>query len=254
MRIAIAIVFMLAPGGAACQSMSELARELQAELGSQELRMYPGYREDRLRFDSELRLKRDGRTACPEVFAQVKVDQVKLTRRRVELKGMRRNTGADASPITIEIDAGRQQWSRERLRQVVETILMTREQYDAALQIPGGVPVRTPDRNAPILYHTVDGPVYEAAGNVRPAKAVQRPDPEYNDRMRSAQINAVAVARFVVERDGRPSGLRSLAFPKGYGVEEAVERTLTRWVFEPATLDGEPVRSEVNADFKFCMY
>jgi TonB family protein len=79
------------------------------------------------------------------------------------------------------------------------------------------------------------------AEGVTQPKAMTTRDPEYTDRARGARIEGAVITVVIVDERGRvlcPRAIRSLP----YGLTEATLAALRGWQFEPATVQGRPVK------------
>jgi TonB family protein len=65
------------------------------------------------------------------------------------------------------------------------------------------------------------------------------PSPAYPEEARRNGVQGTVVARIVVETGGRVGQVEILSGPEE--LHDTVLRTLRRWRFRPATLEGRPV-------------
>jgi TonB family protein len=77
--------------------------------------------------------------------------------------------------------------------------------------------------------------------------------PEYPRRARLKGIGGFVRLRFVVDERGRVDDIDVLASRQGRYFERVVRKALKRWLFEPFTLDGAPIRRTVERRFDFGM-
>lgn len=83
-------------------------------------------------------------------------------------------------------------------------------------------------------------PVVQIAEAVTPPIARAKPMPAYPEEARKQGIEALVVIKFVVNEDGRVEDARIV---KGHPLFDGAALASVRdWTFEPATIDGRPVR------------
>lgn len=83
------------------------------------------------------------------------------------------------------------------------------------------------------------GPM-QISGNVLAPKRVFSPDPHYPEEARHARVQGVVILQTIIDTVGNVKDVRVL---KGLpsGLTEAAVEAVTKWRFEPATLEGKPV-------------
>lgn len=115
---------------------------------------------------------------------------------------------------------------------------------------PHGQPVSTTD---PEIFSEVDGrPVYRVVvgGPVTAPEKLSGPDPEYTPDARAARIQGVVAIVAVISEHGEvleTKVVRGLPL----GLTEAAVAAISRWEFEPARLDGEPVAAAYVVTARF---
>lgn len=87
-------------------------------------------------------------------------------------------------------------------------------------------------------------------GDIRPPVKVFAPGSRYTEIARKARIQGVVIIQAVIDRHGSVSALKML---KGLpmGLSEEAMRTMATWLFEPATLHGQPVTVYYNLTLNF---
>lgn len=77
-----------------------------------------------------------------------------------------------------------------------------------------------------------------------------RIEPEYTKEARKARIEGLVVLTFTVGKDGIPKDI-VVARSLDKGLDQKAIEALRRWIFRPATVDGEAVefRSDVDVTF-----
>lgn len=83
-----------------------------------------------------------------------------------------------------------------------------------------------------------------------PPVPVFRPDAEYTDEARKAQLSGKVVLSVVVETDGSTSNIE-ITKALGMGLEQKAVEAVRQWKFKPATMAGRPVRARVNVEAAF---
>jgi len=95
--------------------------------------------------------------------------------------------------------------------------------------------------------------IYHVGGPVAAPRVLHSEEPNYTDKARKAKLNGVCVLAVVVGIDGTPQNVRVLR-KLGMGLDEQAVIAVSRYRFEPATLDGKPVPVEVNIEVAFKIY
>lgn len=77
-------------------------------------------------------------------------------------------------------------------------------------------------------------------GNVKAPERLFAPDPIYPEEARLARIQGVVILQTIIDALGKVTDIRVL---KGLpsGLSEAAVEAVSKWQFNPATLDGKPV-------------
>ena len=95
-------------------------------------------------------------------------------------------------------------------------------------------------------YAAPERPAFVAATRVSAAPRVLREvKPEYPEEAREAGVEGDVILLLRIDREGRVSAVKVLAGP-GHGLEAAATRAAWQLRFFPATLDGEPVVTEIR--------
>lgn len=95
--------------------------------------------------------------------------------------------------------------------------------------------------------------VYErerSMGQLQPPKAIQQEKPAYPKRMAASGIKGLVLVSFVVLENGsvsEPVILRS----NNPGFDEAAIEAILKWKFEPALLNGKPVKMKIGQEILF---
>jgi len=81
---------------------------------------------------------------------------------------------------------------------------------------------------------------FVVGGTITEPVKIGGPSPIYPDAAKRARIQGVVVLEAVIGTDGSVHDLKALR-PLPLGLTEAAEDAVTRWRYQPATLEGEPV-------------
>jgi TonB family protein len=76
------------------------------------------------------------------------------------------------------------------------------------------------------------------------------PNPEYTDTARTAKLQGAVVLSFTVGTDGRPSNIH-VEKSLGMGLDEKAVEALSKWRFDPAREDGNPVTADIKVEMDF---
>ena len=97
------------------------------------------------------------------------------------------------------------------------------------------------------------GPVYEIGNGVTAPRPVSTPDAEYTDKARKKKINGTVVVAMIVTPEGK---VRDVKVTKSLDKEldKQALAAVSKWRFEPARKDGEPVAVHLSAEVSFRLY
>jgi TonB family protein len=79
------------------------------------------------------------------------------------------------------------------------------------------------------------------------------PEPTFSDEARKAQQQGVVSLLLVVGKDGRTYNIR-VRQSLGMGLDEKAIEAVNRWRFKPATLNGQPVATQIEVQLDFHLY
>jgi len=94
-----------------------------------------------------------------------------------------------------------------------------------------------------------EAPVF-VTGNVRKPVKIHEVAPQYTEEARKARIQGSVILQAIIGKGGdveRVEVLKGLPI----GLSEAAVEAIKQWRFEPATLDGKPVRVYFNLTINF---
>jgi periplasmic protein TonB len=80
-----------------------------------------------------------------------------------------------------------------------------------------------------------------------------RPEPGFSEEARKSKTEGTVTLRLVVGQDGRPYDIR-VRQSLGMGLDEKAIDAVRRWRFRAATLNGQPVATEIEVEVNFHLY
>ncbi|MGP0018585.1 MAG: energy transducer TonB [Candidatus Sulfotelmatobacter sp.] len=90
-------------------------------------------------------------------------------------------------------------------------------------------------------------------GGVTVPQVIFNPEPSFSDEARKAKAQGIVLLVLVVGKDGRPHDIR-VGQSLGMGLDEKAIEAVNRWRFRPATLDGQPVATQIAVQVDFHLY
>ncbi len=79
------------------------------------------------------------------------------------------------------------------------------------------------------------------------------PEPGFSDEARKAKAQGVVMLLVVVGKDGRIYDVH-VRQSLGMGLDEKAIEAVSRWRFRPATLNGQPVATQIAVQVDFRLY
>jgi periplasmic protein TonB len=79
------------------------------------------------------------------------------------------------------------------------------------------------------------------------------PEPSFSDEARKAKAQGIVLLLLVVGKDGHPYNIR-VGQSLGMGLDEKAIEAVNRWRFRPATLNGQPVATQIAVQVDFRLY
>lgn len=92
-----------------------------------------------------------------------------------------------------------------------------------------------------------------SGGDVTHPQTTVYADPEYSETARRAKYQCTNVLSVIVGADGQPLSVWVVK-PCGEGLDEKSIAAVQKWIFRPATKDGEPVPVFINVETSFHLY
>ena len=84
-------------------------------------------------------------------------------------------------------------------------------------------------------------------------EAIYSPEPSFSDEARKAKFQGIVVLMLVVGKDGRPYNIR-VRQSLGMGLDEKAIEAVTNWRFRPATVNGQPIATQIGVQVDFHLY
>jgi len=104
--------------------------------------------------------------------------------------------------------------------------------------------------------HVGEGPpgTYPAGQKgVSVPEVIYSPEPSFSDEARKAKFQGVVLLMLVVGKDGHPYNIR-VRQSLGMGLDEKAIEAVKNWRFHPATLNGQPVATQIGVQVDFHLY
>ena len=90
----------------------------------------------------------------------------------------------------------------------------------------------------------------DAGGRVKAPDKIFAPNPQYTEIARKARIQGVVIIEAIINKQGYVTDVKILkALPMG--LDKAAAEAVSKWRFEPATLNGKPVAVIYNLTVNF---
>jgi len=84
-------------------------------------------------------------------------------------------------------------------------------------------------------------------------QVIYNPEPSFSDEARKAKMQGVVMLLLVVGKDGHTYNIR-VGQSLGMGLDEKAIEAVGRWRFKPATLNGQPVATQIAVEVDFHLY
>ena len=102
----------------------------------------------------------------------------------------------------------------------------------------------------PVALAEEPAKIYKIADGVRAPKVISKIEPEYTEEARDAKVSGTAILKIVVAADGEVQKAE-ITQSLDPGLDANAIDAVTRWKFEPATLDGKPVAVSATVEVNF---
>jgi TonB family protein len=115
--------------------------------------------------------------------------------------------------------------------------------------------LRSPDGTSVRVIQRVEPPppppgVHRVGGDVSPPRPLTRVEPIYPPEARRARVAGMVILEMVINERGEVENARVLK-PMPFGMDQAALDAVRQWKFEPATIDGTPVKVLFNITISF---
>lgn len=84
-------------------------------------------------------------------------------------------------------------------------------------------------------------------------QVIYSPEPSFSDEARKSKTQGVVTLLLIVGKDGRAYNIR-VGQSLGMGLDEKAIEAVNRWRFKPATLNGQPVATQIAVEVDFHLY
>jgi TonB family protein len=266
-RVRLLTVFFLALVSLHADEANDLQKHLQQRFLKKVFMIRNFYGGDHLIFDSQGNLLQGDRTVGYEgcwSAAQIEVRKLEVKEDRLILRGPRVFGVYDSQKkqlsqfvrkqdVQVEIQLNPAQMDEKSLSGVLTKIFLTRED-DLGKLIPDvwRAPEPTPAKDTATPRQD-SLPSFKVGNGVTAPKPIHTPDPEYSEEARKAKYQGDVAFWFVVDEKGNVTRIR-INQCLGLGLDEQAIRVLSKWKFEPATKNGQPVAVQMNGMMTFHLY
>lgn len=93
----------------------------------------------------------------------------------------------------------------------------------------------------------------EVRKHFSPPKLLSQREPDYSDAARARRFQGVVGLKVVIDKTGRVRNV-VIVHPLGMGLDDNAVATVSKWLFSPATRDGQPVAMSVHVEVDFHLY
>lgn len=84
-------------------------------------------------------------------------------------------------------------------------------------------------------------------------RVIYNPEPDFSDEARKAKTQGMVTLLLVVGPDGHPYDIH-VRQSLGMGLDEKALEAVRTWLFRPATLNGQPVATQIEIEVDFHLY
>jgi protein TonB len=101
---------------------------------------------------------------------------------------------------------------------------------------------------ASVIAHSDQGdPIYRRGGKVPPPKLLEQHEPEFSALARAFHYEGTTILSVTVNESGSPEDIQVLR-PAGFGLDDSAVQAVKTWRFDPAKLDGNPVKTAIDVE------
>jgi TonB family protein len=109
------------------------------------------------------------------------------------------------------------------------------------------------DSAGPHVGSGTPGPYPAGRGGVSVPEVLYNPEPSFSEEARKSKTQGIVLLLIVVGKDGKPYDIR-VRQSLGMGLDEKAIEAVNRWRFRPATLNGQPVDTQIAVEVNFRLY
>jgi TonB family protein len=248
--------------GALADDLASLEQKLRAEYVGKTLLIRHFYSGSELRYDAQGQLVKGGPPE-PWTVAYCEINDLRLKADRLEIEGKR-----VAVAFTESEELRRAYISKQKIRadlppsageasaqQALQRIFMlsTESLLPYVPQFWHSFLSRRPwvAGTTPPAHGTVEPSAEpEVPPGVTPPRTLHAPEPKYPLVARQAAYEGTTKLQAVINDQGLVQEL-SILKPAGFGLDEEAVAAITRWRFEPAKRDGQPIEVETTIVVNF---
>lgn len=268
-RIGVLPFLLLALGSVHADESTDLQERLQEKFMKKVMVIRHFYSGDHLVFDSHGNLisgeKAGGYDGC-RCIAELEIRHAEIKDNKLVLSGPRivgDESGAKKefasfsrghTQVQIDVELDPAQMNEETITGTLNKVFLTSDDdmkalapmawvsTDSAVTARGAGKTNSTPIELKGMNRTPNG--------VTPPKVIQAPDPEYTEEARSARIEGDVILWIIIDPKGSVRGIK-ITRCVGYGLDESAVQAVSRWKFEPAKKDGQPVTVQLNVDVVF---
>jgi TonB family protein len=134
---------------------------------------------------------------------------------------------------------------------IVAALVTALAQSPSAQNTAPAQPAPQPPPQTPSAQPPVD-PIRIDPSRVTPPRKIKHVDPVYTAEAMRARIEGTVQLRAIVEADGSVQNVEVLrSLDQASGLDEEAIKAVKQWQFEPAKLDGTPIRVVMTVQMKF---
>lgn len=262
----------------------ELEKQLTSEYEGKTLVLRHFYHGDRLRFHSDGSLIGDAKIGPWTVDGQLSVQEVSIRGDRLQINGRRIYVIFNSQGKPVDYRTTLHPGTHDKsVKDIAEMLAGFSCQID--IELPSGsinqqdvdaamhsvfllagestadmMPIYWKSyvaklENRPVQMPSSEVPVYyvKPGSGISPPRAKYSPDPDYSEAARKAKYQGIVVLYLIADQTG---GVRDLQVvkPLGVGLDEEAVESVSKWKFEPAKKDGQPVAVVLNVEVQFRLY
>lgn len=235
----VAVTSLLFVASCFAQDTKYINKKLSQRWGKMNVKLFISTSAKEVRLDPDGNLATNVSPNCAN-YAEVFVQSIKVSENRLEIKARRtalppQNTVEHPLPYDIRIIAA----LRPNVTDEEIEALSARIFTPMSPQLP-------PERSLPGFPKT-------GQSGVKPPRPSQMFNAETPDFAKKAGVGGNVWVEFTVNEDGSVSDVEPLTSDK-YGLTLAAANIVSKHRFDPATLDGKPIKVRLRSENVFCSF